>query len=125
MSVDSAHANIEHQLKVKQPVYDWGDFKECIEKSRRSMQLLEIELEDFKQWKSGKKQIQGTILHHIVCAKFEKGLTGSVLVKHKFTEEFQELSFMKKKFVLALPEVKEVRGIMKSKKDNIINRNCH
>ena len=54
MSADAAHGRIEKQMRQKQKVYDFRDFKECVQKAK--IEVIEMELKDFQEWESDTTQ---------------------------------------------------------------------
>lgn len=42
MAADAVHANIEQKIRRECNIYDFGDFKDCVLRSRKNIKILEI-----------------------------------------------------------------------------------
>ena len=54
MSADAAHGRIEKQMRQKQKVYDFIDFKECVKCAK--CEFIGMKITDFQDWESGTTQ---------------------------------------------------------------------
>ena len=104
MSADSAHAEIEEQLKKMDKVFDFKDFVKCVEKT--SCRAQEMEPKAFKKWVSGTSQYKlrqspdRPMLADISMAEFRRGHRDLFYKTEHTTDEFKSFSYLKNEFVL-------------------------
>lgn len=126
MSADSAHAEIEDQLRKAKQVFDFKDFVGCVEKT--SCKAIQMKSSCFRQWVSGTSQYKlrqsddRPILANVSSAQFRRG-SRNLFYKNSHTSDFLEFSFIKKDFVLQeKPAYKGPRGVSQAKKDDILKK---
>ena len=123
MSADNFHINVEKELN-NDVVYDFEDFKRCIDRAGVS---VELQLSGFKDFPNGvtKAKLSKETRPHLsdaVVVEFRKGST-----KHD-EEEFQECVFIKRKLLRLFqnnycPSSRSSpRGVTAAKKRDIISK---
>lgn len=56
MSADSFHHNVEKFLKRAGKVYDFQDFVSAVRSATKNVNIIEIQTNDFFEWKDGTSQ---------------------------------------------------------------------
>lgn len=133
MSADYFHHQVEQSLKMMKKVYDFDNFRTAVEMANsKNVTLADMNFEDFYQWptyhsyaKLSKAQPR-PYMADIVYVRAERG---SKVLKYKTdlsSEEELVLDFLQVKYmrneILPPPSKSGNRGILKSRKQNIINR---
>lgn len=134
MSADAFHHQVELSLKKKKKVYDFTDFKECIQRSNSSRVVtIEMKLENFYDWKDHASQYKlgklnpRVYLKDMVHVHFRKGAK-VLFYKTSFSDEnYTELEFLKAKIMkdvnVAKPDYRTIpRGIQSKRKSELIQK---
>ncbi|CAG9773557.1 unnamed protein product [Ceutorhynchus assimilis] len=133
MSADSFHHQVEKSLKQMKKVYDFGDYKDAVQKANSSkVKLIEMKINNFFNWEDKSYQYKLSkinprpYLSDMVQVNFENGKQ-SLSYKCKFDQqEATILNFLVAKHQkngLEKPKCKTVcRGISQARKDTLINR---
>lgn len=130
MTADGVHGNIEAQIKRREAVYDYEDYKDAVQSCRQNLDIVEVQKK--YQWikkkrtprRNNSNDILNTFtLNSVVDVKFVSG-SRKMFYKVDFDEPYKELDFLVKKFdVELLPETNNSpRGIKQSKKDGIVSK---
>lgn len=100
MSADSFHHQVEKSLQKKGKVWDFEDYKECVQSANsRNVKVIDMKLEDFYVWKDYasktklKKITPKLVLRNIVEVKVVKNCKEIFFKKH-FNEEYEKLNFL-------------------------------
>lgn len=129
MSADGIHGNIERKIAKVRNIYDYNDLKAAVSSSRKGIQVLDVNI--FHKWEKKKRQVRkngkeedplnGFLLSRVVEVRFKRG-TKYLEYKTDFDQpQYTSLDFLQKKFNFKnIPEVLPVRGILKSKKEDIL-----
>ncbi len=133
MSADYFHHQVEQSLKMMKKVYDFENFRSAVQKANsQNVAIAAMTFQDFYNWptyhsysKINKAQPRPYIAD-IVYVRAERG---SKVLKYKTdlsSEQELVLDFLQVKYMrndIPLPPTKSAnRGILKSRKQNIINR---
>ena len=130
MASDSAHGRIEKEMRSMKTVYDYKDFQTCVVKAR--CQILEMDVQNFNDWKSGVTQYQlkklgeaRPYIENIVYVRFQKG-TNLMRYKEDLYEEETSVSIIgssvKIEDLKNSGRKREARGIAPGKKKQIIEK---
>ncbi|KAL4718224.1 hypothetical protein ACJJTC_005769 [Scirpophaga incertulas] len=127
MTADGVHGNIETHIKRQDAVYDFEDYKQVIFKSRKNIEVIEVEKS--YQWSKKKRSprrnddndLLKKFLLNQVKVKFINGCI-NLFLKEDFDEAFVELDFLMKKFnIKVFPEMAaNPRGVKTNKKEGIV-----
>lgn len=133
MSADSVHHGVEKEMKNQhsENVYDFEDFRRVLEKSNSGqMEVIELQVSDFRNWigQQSTKQLREKDRPRLAGLEEIQFRRGSRLMfyKHHTEDEFREFDFLKKTYRIALPGLLRQRpkGILKSKKNDIVKKLC-
>lgn len=99
MSADTAHAEIEDQMRRAKQVYDFKDFVECVE--RTSCKVLQMKASSFRQQVNGTSQYkyrlrqsqERPILGKYVNRRIQKGFVQPFLQTHTHTYKWLQWVF--------------------------------
>ncbi|CAG9788934.1 unnamed protein product [Diatraea saccharalis] len=127
MAADAVHANIEQKMRRQRGIYDFGDFKDCVLRSRKNIKILEIQ--NRCNWPKKKRAgrfgetLREFKLKFVVQVKFVKG-SRNLFYKTRSDENFQEIEFLQKKINVNYfaPPVEEPWGVNQAKEDDIISK---
>lgn len=127
MSADGVHGLIEKKLKNMRNVYDFNDYMSAVETSRKQLTAVELNCDDFYEWRNERRQSSRFLLKNVVSATFQRGKR-TVQFKTDFssTEEFT-VDFLKRNFNVNKelpPPTLHPRGIHPSKKRGIVYHLC-
>ena len=100
MSADNFHRKVEKELN-NDVVYDFEDFKRCIDRAGVS---VEMQLRDFKDFPNSLTQAKLSkktrpYLSDVVEVEFRKGSTNTFFKKKHDEDEFQECVFVQRKLL--------------------------
>lgn len=130
MTADGVHGNIESQIKRREAVYDYEDYKDAVQGCRQNIEVLEVQKK--YQWIKKKRTprrnnpndvLNTFALNSVVDVKFVSG-SRKIFFKMDFDDSYSELDFLVKKFNEGLlPDSNtSPRGIKQSKKDGILSK---
>lgn len=133
MSADSFHHQVEHSLKKKGKVYDFQDFVDCVKNAScgKNAIVAVMELQNFYQWidftsqyKLGKTSPR-PYLQSMVQVTFTRG-EHTLKYRNNFNSDFIILNFLTAKACKGgIPSpmpVQTPRGVLKERKENILNK---
>ncbi|KAK9720024.1 hypothetical protein QE152_g22290 [Popillia japonica] len=132
MSADSLHHQVELQLKRKGKVYDFQDFKNCVQNANSKTKVIDMQLENFFDWKdfSPKFKLNKTnpkpYLQNMVHTIFKRG-NKSMDYNTSFDGPSLTLNFLIAKYVkvnnLPSPSQKQqLRGVSKQRKFTLLSK---
>ncbi|XP_053626057.1 uncharacterized protein LOC128683960 [Plodia interpunctella] len=129
MTADSVHGNIETQIKRREAIYDYEDYKDAVQNSRNNLDIVEVQKK--YQWVKKRRSprrnsddvLNTLTLNSLVDVKFVNG-SRNMFYKLDFDDQYKEVDFLVKKFdVKRLPEtIDGPRGIKQSKRDGILTK---
>lgn len=128
MSADNFHHQVEKQMKLKDKVYDFNDFVDCVSTVGEAILMHHSDFKNFEKGLSQGKLAKKTtpLLANVKIAQFHKCST-SLYYKEKLTDkDFKEAFFLQQKIERAIKNKckdytgREVdKGINPEKKNNI------
>lgn len=128
MSADGIHGNIEQKISRIGNIYDFNDLKAAVQSSRKGVQVVDVNV--FHKWEKKKRQVRknarndplnGFLLNRVVEVRFKKE-SKCLEYKTDFDQpHYDSLDFLQKKVNLEIiPAILPIRGVLKSKKEEII-----
>lgn len=136
MSADSFHQKVEKSLKSTKNVYDFTDFSTCVEKALPNVKVIPMTSDLFQKWRSYKssaklKKLPKTF--YLRDVKQLRATRGDLTIKYKtayetddedmLTLDFLMKSIKKEGFPVAETQADNI-GVLKEKKDDIIQKLC-
>lgn len=126
MTADGVHGNIEKRISRLKNIYDYDDLKNAIRTSRKNIEV--VDLDAFRKWDKKKRQprknndsLKDLVLNSLVEVNFQRG-SREMRYKTDFGDEYKKLDFLQKKINIEnyMPDLVDIRGIKKEKKEKII-----
>ncbi|XP_030757813.1 uncharacterized protein LOC115883597 [Sitophilus oryzae] len=126
MKADSVHGQIGKKWKKAAEILDFEDLENLIRSSNKKNHVISLRYEDFRKFTNGcqgrkKDSCSVPKLQEIKQVQFKKGSKRLFFKKELEQEEYSEVSFLKPRFKVQLPEaVSCSRGINTEKKEKIL-----
>lgn len=132
MAADSFHKLVEKSMKKKKNVYDFQDFKNCVQDASSNVEVIEMTPNKFKMWKDFKSKAKLDKIPNkpdLKDIKHFQAEKGSFKLKYSLSYDEKEplidLDFLQLKISKSgFPEVNTqsgFKGIFKKKKEGIIS----